>query len=258
MKNLSNQSGFALVEVMVAAGLLGVIAYLFMSMGEQVARMDAQIKDSMELNELTNRLQICMGDANSCDRTFAPLFGSLKTNEKLNFPIKIERLVNRFGSTLLETGTRYGRFNVDSIEAHMDQKSFPDKNFDSMLGFIKIRYRLSSASNKSYSKGGDILLSAVVKNPHTSSQGPYLFACASEKSLLIQEITDEVISRTCASFGVPYNSVTGTCNIGNASSYIQPSTNPNINKTQAEELENMEELKQKAMKMMEQFMQENQ
>lgn len=261
MNKLKNQSGFALMEVMVAAGLLGVIAYLFMHMGEQVINMEARIKDMMDMNDLVSRTRIHMSDSQACYRTFQPAFEKLKTNEKLTFPVKLEKVIGKYGNSLLEVGKSYGRLTVESIEVTFDPKSIPKKDYENEVGFITLRYRIRSFSKNAMNKSGHITLSAIVSKPYTAKE-PYMVSCFSDRSLLVQEVTDEVIMRTCSSFGVAYDSVTGTCNMSALTGIMGSgaATSPNSGSSSTSpqmDIDKMKQMQEKAMKMMEQFIKEN-
>ena len=265
MNIFKNQSGFALMEVVVAAGLLGVIAYLFMQMGDQVTRMDARIKDSMAINEIKAEVQTSFMDAFACERVMALPYSELKTNEKLKFPIEIGKLEGRFGNTVLVSGQKKGRIFIESITAKLDTSNIKKKNYENKIGTIIVEYRMKSSAKSAYSNVGKITLLGLVSKPITSS-GPYLESCLSEKALLIKEVTDEVVMRTCASFGAPYDPNTGTCAINGISKLFdqtnlskggETSSNysqKDLGADQMQQMKEMDELKKKAMEMMKEIL----
>lgn len=218
---------------MVAAGLLGVVAYLFMSMGEQVTHMEGRIKDLMDTNDLDYRVRVYMAHPAACFKTFKPVFEELKTNEKLHFPIQLEKLIGKFDNEILVVGKKYGRIFVENIRVEFDEESIPKEKYENEIGIINILYDMVSHSKKPFRKTGRISLAALMSKSFTANK-PNMTTCFSERSLLVQEITNEIMTRTCASMGGSLNAESGSCDLasllgglvpGPTNSFPQPPKN---------------------------------
>jgi len=70
---MKNNKGFSLVQVMVAAGLMGGIALGVMQLSKQMQTTTVMGETSIEENQLYNHISTILLDSNSCEETFKGL-----------------------------------------------------------------------------------------------------------------------------------------------------------------------------------------
>lgn len=118
-----NERGVALVEVLVAAGILGVISLGVMEISKQGAKSNKRITQEMVVNDVVSNVKNILRTKSGCDATFHGVnIGPLVPASAANTPISIASIKDTVGGStrdVLTVGREYnfgGEFNVGAAK----------------------------------------------------------------------------------------------------------------------------------------------
>lgn len=109
-KKLTSELGMSLVEVMIAAGLLGAIAYMGMNLFEQQSRQARDVTTRFEMQDLMTQMSRLLSDSGSCKASFAEI--PFKSGQTLEGPTFLSEVIGKDGDKNL-TKDRYFTKNAD-------------------------------------------------------------------------------------------------------------------------------------------------
>lgn len=113
MKRIHNESGFSLVELMVAAGLLAVIALGFFNLSDRVVKTENKMLDLIEINEITMQLRYNFSNPIGCHSSLG--FLRSEEHDAVILPSQVEEVINERGELMLLTKERIGRITPTQI-----------------------------------------------------------------------------------------------------------------------------------------------
>jgi hypothetical protein len=167
---LLNKNGFSMVQIMMAAGMMGILSLGMMKMMETQTKSAKSIKSSVEVQAFYNEARAYLGKSSYCTANFK---GEVM-NEGDQFDL--EELIKPNGKVLYKVGKIYGdrSFRISKIEVIDFEKD------SEISGIMKLQFVLDkigkSYGAKSYTK---ILKIDVALNDKRE-----LTSCATMGSLL--------------------------------------------------------------------------
>jgi prepilin-type N-terminal cleavage/methylation domain-containing protein len=256
MKN--NQGGFSLIEVMIAAGLIGVVAFAVVRMNEQIIRSEIRMLDLMDMMDMMNEVRTEMVSYNSCFFTFENIKPTNKKNQPITLPKNLEVLMNKNGDPLIEVGEKYGRLKISEIRIMPSSKEFEEDSFDLKQGKISIFFEMTGNIKAGSRKTGKVRLPIFASKK--AGQDMIIHSCSQAGTDLVDQVTEKVMMNMCAGMGVGYNDMTKSCDFGslmqnnganetyNEGLFKQPQSNnsqsPPSSNTQSNNTENTKAQKQ--------------
>jgi hypothetical protein len=112
------ESGFSLVEIMVAAGLIGGIALVVAQLSKQGTKVTAKFQFDTELNLITNEMNELLSDPITCTASLAPFFEDPKG------------IVEKLANGKFAIGNFYGATSSVKLNSYdMDLPLRTDPNF---------------------------------------------------------------------------------------------------------------------------------
>ncbi len=112
------ESGFSLVEIMVAAGLIGGIALVVAQLSKQGTKVTAKFQFDTELNLITNEMNELLSDPITCTASLAPFFKDPKG------------IVEKLANGKFAIGNFYGATSSVKLNSYdMDLPLRTDPNF---------------------------------------------------------------------------------------------------------------------------------
>lgn len=184
---MKNNKGFSLVQVMVAAGLMGGIALGVMQLSKQMQTTTVMGETSLEESQLFNHISTILIDANSCEETFKGLaFGDSVES--------IKRVKSDGNSVEVYTaGEIYGNRALELTDMILSGKEGEEH-------LTLVLKRIKSA----YSGPKEIKKKVHLKLNFKDGK---VISCFSELS----NVTETSINKSCTAMGADYDPSTQTC-----------------------------------------------
>jgi len=184
---MKNNKGFSLVQVMVAAGLMGGLALGVMQITKQMQTTAVVGETLLEENQLFNHISTILIDANSCEETF----------KGLSFGDSVES-INRVKSNgnavkVYQVGGIYGNRALE-----LKDMILSGKEGEEHLVLVIKRIKAAYIGPKEIKK--KVHLKLVVKDNKVIN-------CFSELS----NVTETSIKKSCSALSADYDPVTQTC-----------------------------------------------
>ena len=123
---LKRQAGFSIMEVMIAAGLLGIVSLGVMQLTKNMTKSSKTDAQRAEFNQLTNQIQSLLKDEYSCEST---LLGVSPAGSGTSITQVKRKKPDGTSSVVFESGNSYGA-STNPIFL----KSMKIKNFDAASG----------------------------------------------------------------------------------------------------------------------------
>ena len=182
-----NNKGFSLVQVMVAAGMMGGIALGVMQLSKQMQTTTVKGETSIEENQLINHISTILLDANSCMETFKGL--------SFRDPVESIKRVKSNGESIevYRTGKIYGNRTLQ-----IDRMTLSGKKGEEYLDLKIKRIKAAYQGPKNVKKR--IALKLVIEEGKVKN-------CFSELS----NVTENSIKKSCESIGAVYSDETQKC-----------------------------------------------
>jgi len=226
LKNLSNDKGMSLVQVMIAAGLMGGLSLVLANMMEQFQKTKKTAAVNNDIVLLDSYIKKSMSNPEVCNATYV----GLKRGEYLNTGIKLNpgsgtdvkylvKLDNRFGSTPLYIGKMRFLTEQEEIDRNQRDASVPVVTGDISIFILEVTVYKENESVRLANKRTTYGASEIVKLypiPFKVADINDVSLCDTNSST-IQEIIDECNNAT-ATFGP------GATNNSNSITPSQPYT----------------------------------
>jgi len=184
---MKNNKGFSLVQVMVAAGLLGGVALGVMQLSKQMQSTTIMGATNLEENQIINHISTILLDADSCEKTFVGLaFGD---------PVESIKRVKSNGEAMevYSLGETYGNRTIS-----LKDMKLGGKDGEEYLELVLRRLKSGYAGPKEIRK--KIALKLVIKDDKVVN-------CFSELS----NVTETSVKKSCLSIGAIYDANTQRC-----------------------------------------------
>ncbi|MBT3983985.1 MAG: hypothetical protein HOE90_21700 [Bacteriovoracaceae bacterium] len=133
-KILRNQAGFGLIQVLMAAGLLGMIALGTMQMTKNMSRQASTNQSYMETHHVTNTMRNWLAKDEKCKEAFKPILSG-ESNE-ITYPISypspsMSVSAHQLGSITIgansyHSGEKYGKLLVEDYELTLTRNGTDD------------------------------------------------------------------------------------------------------------------------------------
>ncbi len=203
MKTLNKESGFTLVEIVVAMGLMGAFVLGFMRLSDKIVQSESKMMDLMEVNDLTARIRYILNDSLACNKTLMVD----KQDDEYILPSKISEIIDRTGETVLQVGSQYSRLLVNDIQVKTneisDEHTLEKPVFVNL--FISLKGRSKLLTNKTVKVSVPVLLEKRDDNQLK------LIYCDSLTAGVASNMANAIMKKTCESFNVSYDEVSGKC-----------------------------------------------
>jgi hypothetical protein len=184
---MSKDGGFSLVQVMVAAGLMGGIALGVMQLSKQMQTTTIMGETSIEENQLFNHISTILIDANSCNETFK----DLKFGDQVESIKRVK--ANGEAVDVYTVGENYGNRTI-----LLKQMTLSGKEGEEYLSLSLERIKSGYSGPRNIKK--QVALKLVFA-------GGKVTDCFSELS----NVTENSIKKSCESIGADYNADTQKC-----------------------------------------------
>lgn len=185
---LLNRNGFSMVQVMMAAGMMGVLSLGMMKMMETQKKSAKSIKAGVEVQAFYSELRAYMGKSTYCIANFEGEV--LKEGDQFD----LEELVKPNGKILYKVGNKYGdrSFKIAKIEVTDFEKD------SDTSGIMKLQFVLDkigkSYGAKSYTKilKIDVLLDDKGKLTSCATMGSLISGGGLEGSVKVDNVEEAI------------------------------------------------------------------
>lgn len=194
---IKNNSGFSLVEILIAAALMGGLSLVFMQMNKTQVKANADSSANVDVLDLKRNIIATLMDKNSCKATFTSGAG-------VNFNIgqSISIIKNSGGTNAFVVGDNYGEGKVKIISLiTQDQNIVGSDGLRSVNLNVGIsKTVMGKVTNKSFP--------VTLRVKATGPTAP-IVDCFSDTSGLVLTAKEEA----CASIGGVWDAVAVTCQL---------------------------------------------
>jgi len=136
-KNINNQSGFGLIQVIVSMGLLGVLTLFTIMQTDIVSKIQKKSNDSLELSSLSGKLNSVFNVESNCTFSLSQfknqIYETLQTGQSMDLPLGSSfYIVNSQGEPIkiISQGDELrGKMKVNKIELQKVSDSIVKFNF---------------------------------------------------------------------------------------------------------------------------------
>jgi Tfp pilus assembly major pilin PilA len=110
LSSLKKESGFSLVEIMVAAGMIGGIALALMQMQKNATRTSSEFEGKMDIAGIQNEIQQILAVPENCLQTFVGknAVSAVNTVNAIKFKNTSGVFVDKYKNKALDPNVRYG------------------------------------------------------------------------------------------------------------------------------------------------------
>ena len=109
-RTLLSEGGMSLLEVMVAAGILGVISIGVMQLNQNMSRSSKRMNQQLDIVQLTNKIQPAISVNESCQRSFR-----MQTLGEGLPATGANGILDGSGNSVIKVGDKYGNLTVTGI-----------------------------------------------------------------------------------------------------------------------------------------------
>lgn len=199
---LNSQAGFSIVQVLIAAGLMGGLALMMTKLGQNQAKMQRKAIEDQDLNQFVNTVQKHLLNHEACKNTFADI-DTLNSNGDSQ---AVESIKNFEGIEVYNDSDKQPspRLNIIGMKAI--------RGADNELKFeIEIQKKSRGAQQSYGAKNFKkfIELDALYSNGEVLKCYSQLDSAVSTSVLLARE-------EACIDIGAQWNSTTKTCTLTDA------------------------------------------
>lgn len=150
-KLFNNSRGFSIAEVMVAAGLMGVVSLGVMEISKQQTRVQKKASIDFDLNQLTYEIQEAMKDPTSCITTLMAGGATPTAASKYNAPASIPRIVR-----LKTTGALAKEYVIEPRKVYADNTNYKYAEGSTRISAIKFRPEDQNSNSSSNTNLGGL------------------------------------------------------------------------------------------------------
>jgi len=188
----NNEKGFSLAELMVTAGIMGMISLGIMQMIQNQNKAMINAESKSEEIQLINQIRTTLIKKENCDATF--------TGEPLNAVVTDVKLEN--GNNIFTTNNIYGNrvIRIDNMNLSANTVPGPDSN-----GTVKLNVTLTRLKKRNGIKTITKSIMLQVRTDATNN----IAECFSESQNSISTAKEE----SCLNIGGTYNAALDTCNL---------------------------------------------
>lgn len=197
MNILKNSSGFTLVEIMVAMGLMGVITLGVMSQMKNMAQGQATSEMKVEELEMKRIILSTLSDRNACKTTF----------QSANIGQSISKIQNSAGTAIYQVGNTYGNKTLKITDIKTEDTGVIQNG----TRVVKLHVRIQKMKKIIKANVKDIMIKLNVKAADATS---VITDCFSDT----EEIINSSIQQACTSIGAVWDTSTGQCQLPGCSS----------------------------------------
>lgn len=207
-----NRFGFSMVEVMVAAALLGALSYGVMVVSDNIKSVETNMLNMMEANEIHNMVRFRMASFTACNANFEQLKTDDDDDED-DIPLvgSFDKIVDVDANPLFEVGEKYGRMTIDDLHFYPQDGYFSEDEFFGAKGFVDLVINLTGTGQKKKSYIKKIPIAVVASKEKGSD--PKFEYCDSAFNEVVDQISRDVVSKVCKSFEVEYNPILNKCDM---------------------------------------------
>lgn len=200
MKKLLNQKGVSLVQVMVAAGLMGLVSISLMRLQKNTMMFSNSVDAKFETDVIMMKVKAIIANKETCNTNFQ--------NQNVN-NTTLESLVNMNGhkiiSTLEEENTN-PKIEITSIEI---QPKLVDDGSGTLVNSSSIFNLAIGIKRKASIVGAKEQIKNVLVLADINSETGIINSCETNDNELVNAATQMI----CNGPGVVYNEATGECSI---------------------------------------------
>lgn len=220
---MRNSKGFSLIEVMIASSIMAVVIYSIMHTTQRMAQMEKRMLNLGDMQDLISRVRFTLSDTVACNKSFKESFHNDMMDPKGTF----ETLLDRNGREILAQGMRFNGINVGELTYELEDPKSLIKNKGGVT-LAKLHIPLKGNSSNGISKTYHLSLALEFDKAYSTEAGNrfHFAACQSLSTPIAAEVVNETMKRMCASMGVPYDPVAGTCKMDIASLMTSQSPQP--------------------------------
>jgi type II secretory pathway pseudopilin PulG len=174
-KFLKSQAGFSMVQVMLAAAMMGGLALVLSKMGQNQSQMQRKAIEDQDLNEITNRIQRHLLNDDACRNTFVAANVVLNTTGSI---APINEIRSKDNNLVFQIGTEASpTYKVSSITV----ERLPDQQLDLAVTLSKKIVGKSfgaSEITKHFQLGASFDLSNKITKCFSQLDGAIVSACS--------------------------------------------------------------------------------
>lgn len=208
------QKGFTLIEVVIATGIMGVLAFGLIRINKQFNITEKRLTNITEINDFIYEKKFVLNSSKACSNTFNHLKSTLKKDQPLPITTKISTLLDHSSKPYLEEGKQYGKVYVEKIRtlipaSFKNPKKFPPK-LDTITIFLDLIIKSPLVTTRKVGK-----ISYRVYAQRTSELKDVEFiSCHNLSSQLVEEVSSHLMKKICKLFNLPFDDVSGDCSMG--------------------------------------------
>ena len=122
---IKNQKGFSLAEVVVTAGLIGVISLIVINLTKQSARSAKTLETNTEIITVLNEMRAILSDPAQCKKTFETInaANTIDAVDSLIYTNKAGLDINKFETQARNPNVRYGQGKLRIISYSLSDTS---------------------------------------------------------------------------------------------------------------------------------------
>lgn len=200
-----------LIEVMVAAAILGGLVMAFMRITDQIMKAESRMFALMEVQDLTQRLRYSMSNPMACTNTFSEHFPDhmMPLSGELSF------LKDKNSESIAQVGEDYGPVQIENMRFQAEQSDVD--GLGSMPGVVEVRVHMTFKGSRSYEFRKIQSFTAPVLGEYIEDEKKIKFDyCDSLTSPFAAQLVELTMKRMCEGFQVEYDRSTGSCDMGAA------------------------------------------
>jgi len=154
--HLNSNKGFSLVQVMIAAGLMGMLSLFMLKMQENQRMSQNKIEMDGEIRSFMNKLNGFFQRADYCEKNIV----GKNVQDGVGDPVKIEKFIAPNGRVLFEKGGLYGNksFELESIAKDSFFYDTDDRSSGNLTLMVKLKKHKKSFGAKIIAKKIDLMV----------------------------------------------------------------------------------------------------
>ncbi len=213
IKMLSNAKGFSLVEVMITAGLMGGLAFVFMHLSDRIIDSERKMMDMIDMNELVTKVRYQLNDSVACNKTLSVQ----KYKSGYRLPSEMTTLFDRNGQAIVTVNENVGKIKVEKIQGVLDLQSSAILENVKMYNII-----LHLKGPGKNAKSIPFKLTVPILTDVFEDKTTRFLYCDSFTNGVAHDLTNVLMERMCKSFEAPYDKKTGLCDFSKAAGVFKP------------------------------------
>ncbi|MCB9093665.1 MAG: prepilin-type N-terminal cleavage/methylation domain-containing protein [Halobacteriovoraceae bacterium] len=199
-----NSKGFSLIEVLVSAGILGVVILGVMRVNDHLWQVERRFEEASDILEITNNLKLYLGHQLTCMGTLSQAKEESGPGE-FAIPLSgtLPGILNFKGREYLSSFKPFGKIQIEEISFSPHEGHFTEDQFERERGLLDLKIHIRG-SGKSITNRYKIIPLWVYASKIKQQEAKILY-CDSEKNDITNQITIAVMNQVCSSFEARYD-----------------------------------------------------